>query len=112
MSLDYIINCIKLFKYYQALGEKTFEQVSDEDLVWKYNPSSNSIAQIVRHLHGNMLSRWTDFLDSDGEKSWRKREQAFSEELVTRSQMETLWEAGWSCVFSALENISESDLKK
>ena len=74
MTSDYIESVKKQFEYYKMLGEKTFDQVSEDQLFWQYNAESNSIAIIVKHLCGNMLSRWTDFLTSDGEKEWRQRD--------------------------------------
>lgn len=68
---------IKRFEYYKSLGDKTFEQLSEEDFFWQYNEESNSIAVIVKHIAGNMLSRWTNFLTEDGEKSWRNRDEEF-----------------------------------
>ena len=77
MTNNYLESAIKQFEYYKMLGEKTFEQLTDEQLFWQYNQESNSIATIVKHLWGNMLSRWTDFLTTDGEKEWRKRDAEF-----------------------------------
>lgn len=74
MSINYLISIKKQFEYYKALGDKTFAQLPDEKLFWRYNEESNSIATIVKHLWGNMISRWTDFLTSDGEKEWRDRD--------------------------------------
>lgn len=96
----------KLFHYYKSLGDKTFAQVSDEDLFWQYNPESNSIAIIVKHLWGNMLSRWTDFLTADGEKTWRNREAEFEADIQTRAEMIEKWEAGWACLFQALDSVN------
>ena len=69
---DFLSSSKKQFEYYKELGEKAFEQIHEDKLFWKCNESSNSIATIVKHLHGNMMSRWTDFLTTDGEKEWRK----------------------------------------
>ena len=77
MKNDFLNSVKKQFEYYKLLGEKTFEQISDEQINWQYNAESNSIAIIVKHLSGNMLSRWTDFLTSDGEKEWRNRDGEF-----------------------------------
>lgn len=75
MTNDYLESVKEQFEYYKTLGEKTFDQISDDQLFWKYNEESNSIATIVKHLWGNMLSRWSDFLTTDGEKEWRNRDQ-------------------------------------
>jgi hypothetical protein len=74
MQNNYLESAIKQFEYYKLLGDKTMVQLPPEKLFWQYNEESNSIATIIKHLHGNMLSRWTDFLTSDGEKEWRKRD--------------------------------------
>ena len=83
----YIQSVIKDFEYYKSLGEKTFQQLSDEDLFWQQNPHSNSIAIIVNHLWGNMLSRWTDFLTTDGEKEWRNRDLEFESVIKSREEL-------------------------
>ena len=77
MNNDFLVSAKKQFEYYKMLGEKTFSQLSDEQLFRQLNEESNSIATIVKHLWGNMLSRWTDFLTTDGEKEWRKRDDEF-----------------------------------
>ncbi|MBP6664504.1 MAG: DUF1572 family protein, partial [Chitinophagales bacterium] len=77
MSLDYLNSVKKQFVYYKQLGDKTIEQLTEEQLFWQYNPESNSIATIVKHLWGNMLSRWSNFLTTDGEKEWRNRDAEF-----------------------------------
>ena len=100
----------KQFKYYKQLGDRTFEQVSDEDLFWKPNQESNSIAIIVNHLSGNMKSRWTKFLTTNGEKSWRNRDLEFENKFSTRDQMLEAWEDGWNCLFNALNSINESNV--
>lgn len=98
------------FEYYKLLGEKTFAQVSDANLFHQLNSESNSIATIVKHLHGNMLSRWTDFRNTDGEKEWRNREAEFENDLTTRDELLRLWNEGWSCTLAALESLKEEDL--
>ncbi|MEL7001956.1 MAG: DUF1572 domain-containing protein [Bacteroidota bacterium] len=103
---NYLESIRKLFEYYKMLGEKTFEQLEDEDLFWSYNESSNSIAVIVKHISGNMLSRWTDFLTSDGEKEWRDRDSEFEQDITTREIMLEKWDEGWNCLFEALDTIS------
>ena len=110
MQNDYLQSSIKQFEYYKMLGEKTFAQVSDEALFWQYNEESNSIATIVKHLWGNMLSRWTDFLTSDGEKEWRKREEEFENDIITRKEMMDKWNEGWECLFNTLNSLTDNDL--
>ena len=103
---NYLESIVKQFEYYKQLGEKTFTQLDDASLFWTDNEESNSISVIVQHLHGNMLSRWTDFLNSDGEKDFRKRDQEFEKIITTRQEMITLWEEGWTCLFKALQSVS------
>lgn len=109
---DYLESVRKQFEYYKMLGEKTFRQVSDEQLFWQYNEESNSIATIVKHLCGNMLSRWTDFLTSDGEKEWRIRDTEFENDLKNREELLSTWYDGWKCVFNAINSLTEADLRK
>ena len=109
---DYLENTKKRFAYYRLLGDKTFEQLTDKDLFYKHNNDSNSIAVIIKHLHGNMVSRWTDFLTSDGEKEWRKRDDEFEESTDTREVLIKLWNQGWDCLFNTLNSLTEEDLSK
>lgn len=109
MSNNYIVSIKQQFDYYKSVGEKTFTQLTDEELLWQYNNVSNSIAIIVNHLWGNMLSRWTDFLTTDGEKEWRKRDLEFESVINTRKEMLEKWEAGWNCLFEALDSINEDN---
>src|SRR5262245_15834540 len=110
MGNDYLDGIIKQYEYYKMLGDRSFEQVSDRALFWQYNDASNSIAVIVKHLWGNMLSRWTDFLTTDGEKEWRDRDAEFENDISTREALMKRWNEGWDCVFNALRNLSEDDL--
>ncbi len=112
MKTDYLESAIKQFEYYKMLGEKTIARVPDDKLSWQYNEESNSIATIVKHLHGNMLSRWTDFLTSDGEKSWRHRDAEFDNDVPSRDELTKLWDDGWACVFNALNPLTDEDLTK
>ncbi len=109
---DFLSSCKKQFQYYKELGEKTFSQIPEEKLFWKYNEESNSIATIVKHLHGNMMSRWTDFLTTDGEKEWRKRDEEFDNDIHTREALLAKWNEGWACLFNALDSLTEADLDK
>ena len=102
----------KLFRYYKKLGEGAIAQLSDEDIHLRPNQSSNSIAIIVHHISGNMLSRWTDFLTSDGEKPWRNREAEFEHAYANKSEMMAAWEKGWSCLFDAVDPLNAEDLSK
>ena len=112
MNNDYLDSVTKQFAYYKQLGDKTFAQLSDAQLFWQYNADSNSIATIVKHLWGNMMSRWTDFLTTDGEKTWRLREAEFENDLATREVMLAHWEAGWACLFSALRGLTPADFDR
>ena len=109
MQSNYFESVRKQFEYYKILGEKTFDQLEDQGLFWQYNEASNSIAIIVKHLWGNMLSRWTDFLTTDGEKEWRNREGEFEADIKTRTELFEKWNEGWACVFDALDSINESN---
>ena len=108
-SENYIESALFEFRRYKSLGEKTFAQLSDEDLLKKYSEEGNSIAQIVKHLSGNMLSRWTNFLTDDGEKEWRNRDTEFIDPPTSRQEMLEIWEKGWHCLFEALNSISDSN---
>jgi len=100
----------KLFRYYKAQGEKAIAQLSDEQINLKPNEASNSIALIVRHLHGNMLSRWTDFLTTDGEKPTRNREAEFEEGYPGKKMMLEAWEQGWKALLDTLDSLKPEDL--
>lgn len=97
------------FQQYKEMGEKAMAQVPDKGLFWQFNDDSNSIAILVKHLWGNMLSRWTDFLNSDGEKSWRERDQEFENDINSRKILLDKWEEGWLCLFSSLDELKAED---
>lgn len=109
---DYLESVKKQFEYYKMLGDKTFSQLSDEKLFWQYNEDSNSIATIVKHLWGNMLSRWTDFLTTDGEKEGRNRDTEFENDISTRQELIDKWEEGWKCLFITINSLTTDDLGK
>lgn len=111
METSYINSVIKQFQYYRMLAEKAMEQLDDESLFWQYNDESNSIAIIVNHISGNMQSRFTDFLTSDGEKTWRNRDAEFGNKFHDRSSLLAHWEKGWECLFNTLSNLSIEDLE-
>lgn len=100
---------ITRFQYYKELAEKTFEQLSEEQLFWKYNEESNSIGTLVKHLSGNMQSRWTNFLTEDGEKSWRNRDSEFENDIQSKAEMMGIWDKGWQVLFNALNQIKEEN---
>ncbi len=108
----FLESAIKRLAYYKELGDKTFVQLSDKDFHFVPSEESNSIAIIIQHLHGNMLSRWTDFLNSDGEKDWRKRDAEFEDQSFNKEQLIHLWEEGWKCFLDALRSLSDADLER
>jgi len=110
--MHYIENTRNLFTYYKQLGDKSMAQLEEKELFWKYATEENSIATIVKHLSGNMLSRWTDFMTTDGEKTWRNRDDEF-EAATLKSKEEVLetWEKGWACLFEAINPLTEKDLE-
>ena len=112
LGTEYLQTTIKRLRYYKGLGEKTFEQLTDADLHFRPNDASNSIAVIIQHISGNMLSRWTNFLTEDGEKSWRHRDEEFEVHNYSKQQLLDLWEQGWSCFLNALTALTENDLLK
>jgi Protein of unknown function (DUF1572) len=113
MTNDYLESVKKQFAFYKMLGDKTFEQLLDDDtLFWQFNEDSNSIATIVKHLSGNMLSRWTDFLTTDGEKESRNRDEEFEESTTTREELLSTWNEGWNCLFEAINSLTVNDLDK
>ncbi len=101
----------KRFLYYKSLADAAFEQISEEDFFWKYNEESNSIAIIVQHIAGNMLSRWTNFLVEDGEKPWRNRDREFENTFATKNELIDYWEKGWACLLHALQKINDDNLE-
>lgn len=110
---DYLTSAIKNFKDTKALGDRAMSQIKDEDFFFEPNQDSNSIATIIKHLSGNMLSRWTDFLTTDGEKEWRHRDSEFERIFYTdKDDIIERWEKGWECVFNAMNSLNENDLSK
>jgi len=110
LEAEFLTSSIKLFKYYKKLGEGAIAQLNDHEVLERPNDASNSIALIVHHLSGNMLSRWTDFLTSDGEKPWRNREAEFDEAYTDKKTMMEAWDKGWSCLLNAVESLKPDDL--
>src|SRR5208337_2928358 len=109
-TTSYQEDSLAVFRYYKNLVERAMAQVTDEQLVTVLDSEMNSIAQIVKHMAGNMRSRWTDFLTTDGEKPTRNRGSEFEQPPVSRAELMALWEEGWSCVFSAIEPLTDADL--
>jgi len=115
MSLEeiWINETTHTFRTYKSLADKAMAQVTDDQLLhWSPNQEVNSIAVIVQHMSGNMISRWTDFLTTDGEKDWRDRDAEFVEHLATRDEILAAWERGWEVLFTALEQLTAEDLVK
>jgi uncharacterized damage-inducible protein DinB len=109
-TTSYIADSLSLFRHYKKLVEGAMEQVSDEQLTATLDPEMNSIAQIVKHMAGNMRSRWRDFLTTDGEKPDRHRDSEFVDAPATRAALLALWDEGWQQLFGALEPLSDGDL--
>jgi Protein of unknown function (DUF1572) len=112
MSTKLISPLLEEFKKVKHQGQAAIAQLTQQDLLAPINPQQNSIAVIVKHLHGNLLSRFTDFLTTDGEKFSRNREQEFVEEVVSPEQVMQRWNDGWACVLNALSNLTDDDLLK
>jgi hypothetical protein len=112
LNTSYLQDSIGLFHYYKKLGERAMAQCPDEALFITLDAESNSIAIIVKHLAGNMRSRWLDFLTTDGEKPDRNRDTEFETPPSTRAQLTEMWERGWKYVFDALEPLTEADLTR
>ena len=110
MKTIYLESALKQFEYYKMLGDKAMEQLPENKLFWQYNAASNSIAIIVKHLWGNMLSRWTDLLTTDGEKDWRNREAEFENDIQSKEELLQKWNDGWECLFTALKQLTDEDL--
>ena len=108
----FLESVIRRFKEYRQLGEKTFAQLNDEQVQVQPNEASNSIAVIIQHMHGNMLSRWTDFLTGDGEKEWRRRDEEFETHDFSKEELIQKWNEGWKVLFETLESLKETDLSK
>ena len=106
----YLNSVKKQFLYYKMLGEKAMSQLQPEQLFVVVNEDTNSIATIVKHLSGNMLSRWTDFLTTDGEKEWRNRDGEFENDLQTKEAVMALWNKGWDCFLNALDSLQPEQL--
>ena len=111
-TTSYLEDSLTLFRAYKNLAERAMEQVSDEQLFIALDEESNSIAIIVKHMAGNMRSRWTDFLTTDGEKPQRNRDGEFVDDFKSRADLMAFWERGWSCALSAIESLTPSDMQK
>lgn len=108
---DYLVSIKKQFLYYKTMGEKAMVQLEPEQLFVSVNEDTNSIAIIVKHLSGNMISRWTDFLTSDGEKESRNRDGEFGETINTKEELLTVWNKGWDCFFNTINALTPDQLE-
>ena len=108
----FLDSAIKRLTYYKELGERTFSQLNDNDFQFLPNEESNSIAIIIQHMSGNMLSRWTNFLTEDGEKEWRQRDAEFETLPVSKDELIALWNKGWDCCLDAIKSLGDADLLK
>lgn len=109
---DFLQSAIRRLRYYKELGDSTFAQLNEWDFHYQPNDESNSIAIIIRHLAGNMLSRWTNFLEEDGEKEWRNRDAEFETGKESKEELLQYWEKGWACFLGTLETLKKKDLSK
>jgi hypothetical protein len=109
-TTSHLEDSLSLFRYYQKLAEDAMAQVTDDELTLTLDGEMNSIALIVKHMAGNMRSRWTNFLDTDGEKPSRRRDTEFVQPPATRAELMKLWEEGWGCLWRAVGPLNEVDL--
>ncbi len=112
LTTSYLRDSVTLLGYYKELGQKAMAQASDADLLATLDPESNSIAIIVKHLAGNMVSRWTNFLTTDGEKRSRDRDSEFGTPPQTRAEILALWDAAWKVAFDSLAVLSDEDMSR
>ncbi|WP_456441470.1 DUF1572 family protein [Psychroserpens sp.] len=112
MDNSYLTSSIKQFEYYKSLGDKTINQLSINELKQEFVQDSNSISIIVKHIVGNMLSRWTNFLTEDGEKEWRHRDSEFEDTFKTKVELLNYWNKGWDCLFDTIIPLTHEDLER
>ena len=112
MNQSFLHNAHKQFLSYKNLGELTISKLSDEQLHLEINKGVNSIVIIIQHLSGNMLSRFTDFLTTDGEKPWRMRDKEFETNQYSRKDLMEIWNSGWDCLLNTINNLNDADLSK
>src|SRR5690625_314725 len=109
---EYLTIVMDRFKSVKGLGDKTIHQLSEDEIYWTYHTESNSVAIIVKHMSGNMVSRWTDFLTTDGEKDDRDRDDEFVDDIPSKSELIIVWEKGWKILLDTLAHLGEGDLLK
>lgn len=112
MEKVFITSINKIFLQYKTLAEKSFEQLTDNEINYIPASESNSISLIVKHMSGNMLSRWTDFYTTDGEKDWRNRDEEFEGKYLSKAALLSDWEKGWECLFNITQQLTSNDLSK
>jgi hypothetical protein len=112
LGASYLDSAIKRFLTYKTLGDMTFAQLAEKDFYFSPSEESNNIAVIIQHMHGNMLSRWTDFLTTDGEKEGRNRDEEFNPPSSSKAELLALWENGWRCLVDTLRSLKDEDLLK
>ncbi len=110
MEINYLESVKKQMLYYKTIAEKAINQLNENQLFISFNDDTNSIATIIKHLSGNMLSRWTDFLTTDGEKAWRNRDLEFEETISTKLELLATWQKGWNCFFDAINSLEPNQL--
>ncbi|HSY32594.1 MAG TPA: DUF1572 domain-containing protein [Verrucomicrobiae bacterium] len=111
-TTSYLKDAVDLFRYYKRLGDGAIGQCPDEKLCAEIDPESNSVAIIVKHMTGNMRSRWSNFLTTDGEKPDRRRDTEFEDAPATRAEIVAMWDAGWNYLFEALTSLTDADLSR
>lgn len=112
INSNYLESSLKQLQYYKTLAEKAVHQLEEQQLFTTTNDDSNSIAVIMQHMTGNMLSRWTDIFTTDGEKEWRNRDSEFVENFTTKEAVFTYWEKGWDCFLTTLQSLQPEDLSR
>jgi hypothetical protein len=112
IAVEFMSAAINAFEANKRMADRAVEQVPDDKLHAALDPNTNSIAVIMKHVAGNLISRWTDFLTTDGEKSWRNRDDEFVDTFAGRAQLLEYWERGWGCLFSALKSLKQEDFEK
>lgn len=112
MEESYLTSVIKQFEYYKMLGDETLDRINEKQIFICLEKENNSIALMVKHMSGNMLSRWTDFLTTDGEKPWRNRDKEFQSDFKNKEDVLAVWDDGWKCLLNTLKSLRNEDLDK
>lgn len=112
MASSFVSASIQAFRANRELAQRAIDQVSDEKLHLAIDENTNSIVVIMKHVSGNLRSRWTDFLSSDGEKDWRNRDSEFVDDFQSRAQLMEVWNRGWDCLFDSMEQLDDVDLDR